>query len=129
MSQNFVSFDSYKSHRMRQECHCGLDAPLMTVWTDTNPGRRFFGCGMYKVQGFKKCSNFVWLDEEMNPRAKEVISSLMQKLNEEKQRVKDSVAKEEELEMKMKLIKKQLKFNWVMTIVVLVQLMYKFKDV
>ncbi|XP_058773526.1 uncharacterized protein LOC131647679 [Vicia villosa] len=120
MSQKTVSSASYKNRSVRNECYCGIDAPLMTSWTDSNPGRRFFGCGMYKIQGFKKCSNFVWLDEEMNPRAKEVISSLLQNLNEEKQRVKDSISKEEETRMKMKLLKKQLKFNMFVTIFVLV---------
>lgn len=65
-----------------------------------------------QLQGFKKCINFVWLDEEMNPRAKEVISSLLKNLNDEKQRSKDSITKEKEMRMKMKLLKKQLKFNW-----------------
>ncbi|CAI8601104.1 unnamed protein product [Vicia faba] len=91
MSQKSVSNPSYRNHSVIHECHCGIDAPLMTAWTDSNPGRRFFGCGMYKVQGFKKCSNFVWLDEEMNPRAKEVIGNLLHNLNEEKQRVKESM--------------------------------------
>ncbi|CAI8595996.1 unnamed protein product [Vicia faba] len=120
MSQKSVSNPSYRNRSVIHECHCGIDAPLMTAWTDSNPGRRFFGCGMYKVQGFKKCSNFVWLDEEMNPRAKEVIGNLLHNLNEEKQRVKESMVKEEETRMKIKFLKKQLKFNWFITIFVLV---------
>ncbi|XP_058762845.1 ent-kaurenoic acid oxidase 1-like [Vicia villosa] len=75
-----------------------------------------------EIQGFKKCSNFVWLDEEMNPRSKEVISSLLKNLNDEKQRSKDSIAKEEEMRMKMKMLKKQLKFNWSITIIMFVTL-------
>ncbi|XP_058733936.1 uncharacterized protein LOC131605617 [Vicia villosa] len=122
MSQNSVSHGSYKIRSLRDKCHCGLDAPLMTSWTDTNPGRRFYGCGMYKLQGFKKCSNFVWLDEEMNTGAKEVISSLIHNLEEEKQRAKNASMKEEEMRTKMKLMKKQLKFNWSITILVLVAL-------
>ncbi|XP_058779432.1 uncharacterized protein LOC131653335 [Vicia villosa] len=122
MSQKSVSNGSFRNRAFRNECHCGLDAPLMTAWTDSNPGRRFYGCGMYKIQGFKKCSNFVWLDEEMNPRSKEVISSLLKNLNDEKQRSKDSIAKEEEMRMKMKMLKKQLKFNWSITIIMFVTL-------
>lgn len=30
-------------------CHCNLDAPLMTLWIEDNPSRRFFDCGLYKV--------------------------------------------------------------------------------
>ena len=75
-----------------------------------------------QIQGFKKCSNFVWLDEEMNSRAKEVISELLCKLDEEKQRAKDAISKEEELRMKMKLMKKHVKSNWFITVFVLVAL-------
>lgn len=56
----------------------------------------------------------------MNPRAKEVIGNLLHNLNEEKQRVKESMVKEEETRMKIKFLKKQLKFNWFITIFVLV---------
>ncbi|XP_058751367.1 uncharacterized protein LOC131624449 [Vicia villosa] len=122
MSQNSVSHGSYKIRSLRDKCHCGLDVPLMTSWIDTNPGRRFYGCGMYKLQGFKKCNNFIWLDEEMNTREKEVISSLIHNLEEEKQRAKNASMKEEEMRTKMKLMKKQLKFNWSITILVLVAL-------
>lgn len=38
-----------KKRRPRFECHCGVDAPLVTSWTDENPGRRFYGCGRFKV--------------------------------------------------------------------------------
>ncbi|KAF8099956.1 hypothetical protein N665_0234s0004 [Sinapis alba] len=30
-------------------CRCGLPAKIVTSWTDNNPGRRFFGCLLYKV--------------------------------------------------------------------------------
>lgn len=30
-------------------CRCGLPAKIVTSWTDNNPGRRFFGCPLYKV--------------------------------------------------------------------------------
>ncbi|XP_058771936.1 uncharacterized protein LOC131645470 [Vicia villosa] len=128
MSQNSVSHGSYKIRSLRDKCHCGLDVPLMTSWIDTNPGRRFYGCvkliysPLIQLQGFKKCNNFIWLDEEMNTRAKEVISSLIHNLEEEKQRAKDASMKEEEIRTKMKLMKKQLKFNWSITILVLVAL-------
>ncbi|CAL5193526.1 unnamed protein product [Lathyrus oleraceus] len=112
MSQHSsFSYGSRSSSRSRYVCKCGLDAPLMTTWTNANPDRRFHGCEMYKVQGFKKCSHFVWLDEEMNPREKEVISALLKNINEEKATVKSYKVKEEELKMKVKMLKKQLKIN------------------
>ncbi|CAL5213892.1 unnamed protein product [Lathyrus oleraceus] len=91
----------------------------MTTWTSANPGRHLYGCGMYKVQGFKKYSHFVWLDEEMNSRAKELISALLKNINEEKTTVKSYKAKEEELKMKVKMLKKQLKINWMLLFVML----------
>ncbi|CAL5198568.1 unnamed protein product [Lathyrus oleraceus] len=109
MSQHSgFSHGSRSSSRSRYVCKCGLDAPLMKAWTNANPGRRFYGCGMYKVQGFKKCSHLVWFDEEMNPRAKELISALLMNINEEKATVKSYKEKEEELKMKVKMLKKQL---------------------
>ena len=48
------------------------------------------------MQGYKKCNHFVWLDEEMNSRAEEVISSLLQNLNDEKQKMKDAIRKDED---------------------------------
>ncbi|KAM7480304.1 hypothetical protein LguiA_028517 [Lonicera macranthoides] len=33
-------------------CFCGVPAPIMTVWTNDNPGRRFVGCGNYKIKLF-----------------------------------------------------------------------------
>ncbi|XP_058763034.1 uncharacterized protein LOC131636440 [Vicia villosa] len=128
MSLKSVSHGSYRKRSLRDKCHYRLDAPLIMPWTDTNPGRRFCGCEklMYsplmQLQGFKKCSNFVWLGEEMNPRAKEVISSLMHNLEEEKQRAKDASTTKEKMRTKMKLMKKQLKFNLSITILVLVAL-------
>ncbi|CAL5193368.1 unnamed protein product [Lathyrus oleraceus] len=97
MYEKSVSKSSYINRSLRYECHCGMDAPLMIAWTDANLGRCFYGCGMYKMQGYKKCSNFVRLDEEMNPRTKEVISSLLHNLNYEKLKVKDSIRKDEEM--------------------------------
>ncbi|AES76534.1 hypothetical protein MTR_6g080910 [Medicago truncatula] len=33
------------NHRTKLVCYCGVDSPLVTSWTDENPGRRFHGCG------------------------------------------------------------------------------------
>jgi hypothetical protein len=59
------------------------------------------------------------LDEEMNSRAKELISALLKNINEEKATVKSYKAKEEELKMKVKMLKKQLKINWMLLFVML----------
>ncbi|CAL5185523.1 unnamed protein product [Lathyrus oleraceus] len=120
MSQHSsFSHGSRSSSRSRYVCKCGLDAPLMTTWTDANPDRRFYGCQIYKVQGFKKCKHFVLLDEEMNHRAKELISALLKNINEEKATIKSYKAKEEKLKMKVKMLKKQLKINWMLLFVIL----------
>ncbi|XP_058777881.1 uncharacterized protein At4g04775-like [Vicia villosa] len=109
-----------KSPFIRDECRCGLDAPLMTAWTDANPGRRFYGCGIFRDT---KCANhFVWYDEEMTPRAKELISSLNEQLIIEKNKANEFKQKENELTMKMKFVKLQLKFTIRMGIVLLMGL-------
>lgn len=72
------------------------------------------------MQGYKECSHFIWFDEEMNPRAKEVILSLLHNLNDEKQKVKYYIRKDEEMKMKMKVLKNHLKLNWMIIINVLI---------
>ncbi|KAI5433591.1 hypothetical protein KIW84_020758 [Lathyrus oleraceus] len=94
MSQLSVfSHGSRSSNRLRYVCKCSLDAQLITTRTNANPGRRFYGCGMYKIQGYKKCSHFIWLDEEMNPRTKKLIYTLLKNINEENVKVKSYKAK------------------------------------
>ncbi|CAL5208386.1 unnamed protein product [Lathyrus oleraceus] len=68
--RSIFSHGSRSSNCSRYVCKCGLDAPLMTAWTNVNPDRRSYGCGMYKIQRYKKYSHFVWLDEEMSLREK-----------------------------------------------------------
>lgn len=83
-------------------CYCGIDSPMRTSWSDSNPGRRFFGCNNYgvyeclfsfiilisscdyytcKFQTGNACSFFIWIDPPMQPRAKAVILGLLRKLN------------------------------------------------
>ncbi|XP_057801455.1 uncharacterized protein LOC131016752 [Salvia miltiorrhiza] len=50
-----------------------LQAPRITSWTDDNPGRRFYGCRNWRM---KNCGFFVWYDEPMCERAREVINYL-----------------------------------------------------
>ncbi|CAK8535473.1 unnamed protein product [Lathyrus sativus] len=88
------------------ECKCDSNAPLITVWTYVNSSHRFYGCGMYKIQGYKKCNHFIWLDEEINHIAKEVISTLMHNLTNVKQKVKDVNFRDEEMKMEMEILKK-----------------------
>jgi hypothetical protein len=45
------------------------------------------------LQGKKECNYFEWVDDEMNPRAKEVILSLLQKINDEKKKTYESEKK------------------------------------
>ncbi|XP_056858437.1 uncharacterized protein LOC130511391 [Raphanus sativus] len=48
----------------RRVCACQLPAKIFTAWTDKNPGRRFYGCELYKEGENNHCSYFAWLDEE-----------------------------------------------------------------
>lgn len=67
----------------------------------------------------QKCNHFAWLDEEMSPGAEELMSALLKNLNEEKEMVNTYKAKEEELKAKVKILKKQLKINWILLFVML----------
>ena len=45
------SSSSYTSEaRSHMMCLCNVKAPLVTSWTKDNLGRRFYGCGLYKVR-------------------------------------------------------------------------------
>ncbi|CAL5188748.1 unnamed protein product [Lathyrus oleraceus] len=111
-----------KLHFIRDEYKSDLDAPLMTLWTDVSPGRRFYKCGMYKVQGHKRCNYFVWYDKEMTPRSKELISSLNEILGLKKIKVDEFKHKEDELKMEIKFMKIQLKFTIGIIIMLLIGL-------
>jgi hypothetical protein len=68
------------SSRLRKSnlvCYCGVDSPLVTAWTDENPGRRFHGCGKYFQR--RKCSFFRWYDPEVPERQKKIIRGLLKK--------------------------------------------------
>ncbi|KAG5413934.1 hypothetical protein IGI04_001501 [Brassica rapa subsp. trilocularis] len=41
----------------RKLCACRLPAKIFTAWTDKNPGRKFFGCELYKKPEKPGCSN------------------------------------------------------------------------
>jgi hypothetical protein len=58
-------------------CYCGVDSPLVTAWTDENPGRRFYGCGRYFQR--RKCKFFRWFDPEVPDRQKKIIRGLLKK--------------------------------------------------
>ncbi|KAL8529914.1 hypothetical protein ACS0TY_004739 [Phlomoides rotata] len=58
-------------------CDCGMEARIRTSWTKFNPGRRFYGCRAWRVNG-GGCSFFQWADDEMSDRAKTVILNLLQ---------------------------------------------------
>ena len=45
------SSSSYTSEAWsRLLCLCNVEAPLVTSWTEENPGMRFYRCGLYKVR-------------------------------------------------------------------------------
>ncbi|AET05292.1 hypothetical protein MTR_8g103730 [Medicago truncatula] len=57
------------NHRTKLVCYCGVDSPLVTSWTDENPGRRFHGCGtsLFSFLFFHGCgTNFGTLTVEKN---------------------------------------------------------------
>ncbi|KAJ4834099.1 hypothetical protein Tsubulata_027195 [Turnera subulata] len=51
-------------------CHCGKKSPQWTSWTNEHPGMRFHRCGR------RHCGFFVWADEPIVGRAREVIRDL-----------------------------------------------------
>ncbi|KAL6279856.1 hypothetical protein ACE6H2_016737 [Prunus campanulata] len=73
-------------------CSYGKAATSRTLWTDSNPGRRFSMCAA-KVRetnkGFKGCQFWAWFDPAMCERSKAVIPGLLKSWN----RLEKSVGK------------------------------------
>ncbi|KAH1228992.1 hypothetical protein GmHk_10G028863 [Glycine max] len=88
--------------RSRVFCLCNIEAPLVTSWTEENPGRRFYGCGLYKDIGTKGCNFFQWHDPVGNNRQKKIIVGLMKEVDELKLREKDLQTMISEMKMKEK---------------------------
>ncbi|KAL8478324.1 hypothetical protein ACS0TY_030294 [Phlomoides rotata] len=61
-------------------CKCLEEARLRTSWTDVNPGRRFYGCRYWGVNG-GGCDFFKWFDGEMSGRARTLILNLLREKN------------------------------------------------
>ncbi|XP_058755918.1 uncharacterized protein At4g04775-like [Vicia villosa] len=110
---SYASTNSSSSRRKVNRCWCDLESPLMTSWSYANPGRRFYGCGNFRVMRKKGCNHFEWFDEEMSNRAKDVIRSLKDKNDELVNLMSDTRKNEELLKMKARneeLLKKKMKF-------------------
>ncbi|KAF7151073.1 hypothetical protein RHSIM_Rhsim02G0156200 [Rhododendron simsii] len=43
-------------------CYCGEPTVLRKSGTQKNPGRRFFGCRNYKIEGSLDCGFFCWYE-------------------------------------------------------------------
>ncbi|KAL6567290.1 hypothetical protein OROGR_000958 [Orobanche gracilis] len=42
------------------KCDCGVEASVVTSWTGVNPGRKVYGCGLFKLHGKRVCRFFTW---------------------------------------------------------------------
>ncbi|KAL5137109.1 hypothetical protein HKD37_10G027527 [Glycine soja] len=114
------SSSSYTSEvRSRVFCLCNIETPLVTSWTKENPGRRFYGCGLYKARninldtGRKGCNFFQWHDPVGNNRQKKIIVGLMKEVDELKLREKDLQTMISEMKMKEKCLWIVLVVCWV----------------
>jgi hypothetical protein len=58
-----------------RSCYYGLTSYMKTSWTETNLGRRYFGCPNFKYG--THCKFFEWVDKgEVNARSCQVIPEL-----------------------------------------------------
>ncbi|GJS87658.1 hypothetical protein Tco_0770294 [Tanacetum coccineum] len=63
---------------MAARCACGLEAMIMTSWTNQNPGRRFYGFPTLSLT----CVNFLrWYDPPMCQRSVQIIPGLLRSRN------------------------------------------------
>ncbi|KAL0404133.1 UNVERIFIED_CONTAM: hypothetical protein Sradi_2054100 [Sesamum radiatum] len=61
-----------------ETCKCGMPIVTKTDWTNSNPGRRFRGCGRSNG-GY--CDVFEWIDPPMCDRSVVIIPDLLKKIN------------------------------------------------
>ncbi|KAH1203530.1 hypothetical protein GmHk_17G049750 [Glycine max] len=89
-----MSSSSYNLEpQSRMMCLCNLEAPLVTSWTEDNPRRHFYGCGLYRH------------DPIMNSREKRIIIALMKKVDELKFKENSLQTKISDMKMKGKIIR------------------------
>ncbi|XP_057438970.1 uncharacterized protein LOC130730850 [Lotus japonicus] len=96
-SQSSGSYSCSQRRKGGPICDCGFQAPLVTSWTGDNPGRKFYGCGLFKKHGKRVCRFFVWYDEyhglvkcdrfdEEVAREKKIIGTLLRKIDDMKKK-------------------------------------------
>ncbi|KAH1203674.1 hypothetical protein GmHk_17G049850 [Glycine max] len=108
------SSSSYTSEaRSHVLCLCNVEAPLVTLWTEDNPGRRFYGCGLYKVTGRKWYNYFEWHDSVANIRQKKIMVALMKKVDELELREKDLQSRIRDMKRKDNFLRILLVVCWV----------------
>ncbi|KAL5191590.1 hypothetical protein HKD37_04G010850 [Glycine soja] len=104
------SSSSYTSKaRSRVLCLCNIEAPLVTSWTEDNPG----GVSMDVVYTRKGCNYFEWHDPIANIRQKKIIVALMKKVDELKLREKDLQSRISDMKMKENFLGIVLVVSWI----------------
>ncbi|KAG8387983.1 hypothetical protein BUALT_Bualt02G0077800 [Buddleja alternifolia] len=73
-SQRRRSQNTSSSSGPVDECRCGMKLPVLTAWTDQNPGRRFQKCPNYGKPSY--CGVFVWLDPDICERGRELLPKM-----------------------------------------------------
>ncbi|KAL0379227.1 UNVERIFIED_CONTAM: hypothetical protein Sradi_3228200 [Sesamum radiatum] len=62
------------------DCHCGRLVVLGTAWTNANPGRRWEDEICFSFAE-RRCGFFEWEDPPMCERARNIIPSLLRRIN------------------------------------------------
>ncbi|KAL6494493.1 hypothetical protein OROGR_031293 [Orobanche gracilis] len=124
---------SQRTNKRLIYCDCGVRSPILTSWTDDNPGRKFFGCGFYEVYGKKCCGFFQWYDDEDFLAAKDkVIARLVKKNEEMNENNEDVKEKNQQMrnkieDMKKELILMQFLFSGSLVVLILLLIAYVTK--
>ncbi|KAK5845763.1 hypothetical protein PVK06_001982 [Gossypium arboreum] len=76
----------YAYDRPAVKCHCNKLPPRDTLWSDLNPGRRFYGCSDFRDGG---CDFLKWYNGKMCDHATELLHELR---DSERNLLKDNLA-------------------------------------
>ncbi|TKY53173.1 cyanogenic beta-glucosidase [Spatholobus suberectus] len=100
-------------------CHCNMETPLVTSWTEENARRRFYGCGLFKETGRRGCNFFEWHDPPLNVHEKRIIIALLRNVDELKVKENELKTNLSEMKKREKFLGICLLFSWVIVFLML----------
>ncbi|GJV51481.1 hypothetical protein Tco_1447222 [Tanacetum coccineum] len=72
---------------MGARCACGLEAVIMTSWTNRNPGRRFYGCSTLVVYDPPMCQGLFMIYPGVVVRSRNKLEEILAMVEEKRRKL------------------------------------------